>query len=234
MKNIFILICTAFLVLGYAKESVPIDNNNSLINSSSSNTVEKKYISNVAKILKDNLKYSEDARIKKIEGKVDVSFEIHTNGKVENIKILKCDDIYLKDYTEKFLKSLENKFPVPKKNMDFQTTIIYELNNYSNEYALEVKEIIKKNLKYSQTAQRRKIEGKVLAYFELQTDGKIENILVLKYDKAYLKEYTEKFLKSLEGKLPLPEKKMEFKLPIVYKLYPDSMQTLHKIKRPIL
>ncbi|WP_428738989.1 hypothetical protein [Sulfurimonas sp.] len=84
------------------------------------------------------------------------------------------------------------------------------------QFAQKVRDVIQKNIKYSDVAIQRNISGKVNVYFEILPDNQGVDITVLEYEDVYLKKYTEKFFKSIQNQFPVCQKKKTFTMTIDY------------------
>ena len=86
-------------------------------------------ISKIVELLKDNLYYPRRARKKGISGEVIVSFTLHTNSKVSEIKVVKSKKEILSRAAIKTIEDLSGKFPKPKEELNIQLPIVYSLQN---------------------------------------------------------------------------------------------------------
>jgi len=86
-------------------------------------------LAKIAQLLQDNLYYPRRARKRGIEGEVKVSFVIHKDAQLSNIKVLSSSSDILSRAAIKTLEKLSGKFPKPSQELTLTVPIGYYLTN---------------------------------------------------------------------------------------------------------
>jgi len=87
-----------------------------------------KNILKIIQLLQDNLYYPKSARRRGIVGKVELKFEISTEGEVYNIEIVSSKSDILSRAATKTIQKLSGKFPKPTQKLNISVPIVYKLN----------------------------------------------------------------------------------------------------------
>jgi protein TonB len=86
-------------------------------------------LAKIAQLLKENLYYPRRARKRGIEGEVKVSFVIHKDAQLSDIKVLSSSSDILSRAAIKTLENLSGKFPKPSQELTLTVPIGYYLTN---------------------------------------------------------------------------------------------------------
>jgi protein TonB len=85
-------------------------------------------LAKIAQLLQDNLYYPRRARKRGIEGEVKISFTIHTDAKLSDIKVIASSNDILSRAAIKTLENLSGKFPKPVETLTLTVPIAYYLS----------------------------------------------------------------------------------------------------------
>ena len=149
--------------------------------------------------VKSNLKYPEEARIKKLEGWVQVNFIVETDGTVSNVKYTGSADPILgntvaqvvksspkwepaknPEAKEPFESSVTLKFNLPDQILDEEPFVVVEEMPMYPGGDGELLKFIAENTHYPDSAKAHGIQGRVILRFVVSAEGKTEDVTVLK------------------------------------------------------
>ena len=82
----------------------------------------------IRELINNSLYYPKSARRRGIVGKVELKFEISTEGEVYNIEIVSSKSDILSRAATKTIQKLSGKFPKPTQKLNISVPIVYKLN----------------------------------------------------------------------------------------------------------
>jgi TonB family protein len=145
------------------------------------------------------VRYPEEAKAKQIEGWVQVNYTVGLDGTITNITSVGTTDKILTDEVIRVVKSspkweppknsavdeplsssVSLKFQLPDQIIKEAPFVIVEQMPQYPGGEVEILNFIRDNTKYPEAAKAKKIEGKVIIRFIVNTQGKAEGISVLK------------------------------------------------------
>ncbi len=145
------------------------------------------------------LKYPAEAVAKGIQGRVQVNYTVESDGTLSNIKFLYTPDPLLGDalvkavqsspkweptknpaFAEPFTSTVSIKFELPDKILPNDVFVIVEKMPMFPGGDVELLKFISEHAQYPAEAKASNIQGRVILNFIVNTNGKVENIKVLK------------------------------------------------------
>ncbi|MBK7627253.1 MAG: TonB family protein [Bacteroidales bacterium] len=166
--------------------------------------------------------YPEEAKEKKIEGWVSVSFRIELDGTVSNvfpnagivdpilmneiIRVVqsspKWDSPKNKNVDEPYSKGLQLHFKLPDQILNESPFIVAEqMPKYPGGDA-ELLNFIKNNTKYPETAKAERIEGRAIIRFIVNPEGNVEGLSILKGAHPLLDAEAVRVVSTIRGFKP--------------------------------
>ena len=181
-------------------------------------------IQGFGRFLGANIRYPQDAREKKIQGRVICSFIVENNGSLSHIKILRgvnadinAESIRVLKLSPKWKPGVQNGIKV---RTQFTVPISFTLDGdgiksaeapqtpAANKVYSSVQELpafpggiealgkfLSTNIRYPKSAREKGIEGRVICTFVVETDGSLSNITISKSVSADLDEEAVRVLK---------------------------------------
>ncbi len=167
--------------------------------------------------IKKEIKYPEVAKKNKTQGRVFLSFVVEKDGKLTDIVVLRglspetnAEAIRLFKQSPKWSPAMQNGKPVRVKyNMainfdlakagDTKTASLQQPNTKTPEYPggmINLYRYLAKNVKYPEAARKNNVQGKVMLSFNVEEDGSLSNITVI---KSLSKETDEEAIRVMKS-----------------------------------
>jgi TonB family protein len=145
------------------------------------------------------VKYPAEAISKSIEGRVNINMNVELNGSLSGLKTISSPDPLLAEAVlkviqsspkwdapknpavdEAFTESVSIKFSLPDKVTDGNAFVVVEQMPMFPGGDVELLKFIGDNTKYPPEAKAKNIQGRVIVRFIVNTEGKPEDVMILK------------------------------------------------------
>lgn len=162
---------------------------------------EGKDIGSFSRWVNNQLDYPEEAKAKKIQGRVTLSFTITETGKVSDVKVLRGADPILDKEAVRVVESSPDWTPAMKDGKPVSVTytfpVIFKLNDTENTGAVpfqlaeqkptfnggDANEFLKwvnANISYPENCKKNGVSGRVFLSFTVRETGKVTDVKVLR------------------------------------------------------
>lgn len=160
-----------------------------------------KDIGSFSRWVNNQLNYPEEAKAKKIQGRVTLSFTITETGKVSDVKVLRSADPILDKEAVRVVESSPDWTPGMKDGKPVSVTytfpVIFQLNDTDNSGVVpfqlaeqkptfnggDANEFLKwvnANISYPENCKKNGVSGRVLLSFTVRETGKVTDVKVLR------------------------------------------------------
>jgi TonB family protein len=194
----------------------------------------------------DNVKYPADAQSKGIQGRVYVSFTVELDGSLSNISVTGAPDQVLGEAVRSVVKSspawepaknpnikeacqtsVTVKFVLPDKVLpDDAFVVVEKMPKFPGEDAALMK-FVRDNIQYPPEAAKANIQGRVILKFVINTEGKVEDVTVLKSVDPLLDKEAVRVVKTLPDWVPATQggtpRSVYYSIPVTFALEAKSV-----------
>ncbi|HEY5471324.1 MAG TPA: TonB family protein [Bacteroidales bacterium] len=145
------------------------------------------------------IKYPSEAKAKSIEGRVNINMNVELNGSLSGLKTVSSPDPLLTEgvlkviqsspqwdapknpaVDESFAESVSIKFSLPDKVSDGSAFVAVDQMPIFPGGDAELLKFIAENTKYPAEAKEKNIQGRVIVRFIINSEGKPEDVVILK------------------------------------------------------
>jgi len=198
------------------------------------------------KYLDYNLRYPDQARVARIEGRVVTQFVVGEDGKISGVHVIHglgsgCDEeaIRVIKKMDRWLPGKQGGVPVKVlstvpitfKLTDEELKLPAKVYTYVDQMpksAYDIGEYLGNNMQYPEAAREANIEGRVVVKFVVADDGSIVNARVVQGIGSECDEEALRVVKDMPKWLPGKQDGIPvavyFSLPIIFKLTDDGKQ----------
>lgn len=194
----------------------------------------------------DNVKYPAAAQSKRIQGRVYVSFTVELDGSLSNISVTGAPDQVLGEVVRSAVKSspawepaknpnvkealqtsVTVKFVLPDKVLpDDAFVVVEKMPQFPGDEPALMK-FVRDNIQYPPEAAKANIQGRVILKFVVNTEGKVEDVTVLKGAHPLLDAEAKRLVYSLPDWIPATQggtpRSVYYSMPVTFSLEAKSV-----------